>query len=207
MLPSRTSAVFCERGQPCRPLSHLSRISTVSPPPSTSVGPLLSRGQPDAHLQLPAFFHDHLSSLVNYRCEAVPSCTLQGKLIGLYFSASWCHPCRIFSPRLDTFTKRHPEDFVPIFISLDLNETAMRRYLEQHPAWLALPFKHQATCLDLADKLEIQTLPTLIVCEADTGRPVSAWGVEAIQKNPCRCLKEWRRRRSGISWWHWLKCW
>ncbi len=45
------------------------------------------------------------------------------KLIGLYYSAHWCPPCRNFTPVLIDFyhqvKKLHPHDFEVIFLSCD----------------------------------------------------------------------------------------
>jgi len=66
------------------------------------------------------------------------------KLIGLYFSASWCGPCRKFTPKLvayyNSIAPAHPE-FEILFVSADKNPTAMESYMRdfQMP-WPALSF-------------------------------------------------------------------
>lgn len=69
-----------------------------------------------------------------------------GKTIFLYFSALWCPPCRIFTPKLIEFYNIHRinKNFEIIFISSDNNEDAFREYYKDMP-WLALEFKFRST--------------------------------------------------------------
>jgi nucleoredoxin len=66
------------------------------------------------------------------------------KLIGLYFSASWCGPCRKFTPKLvayyNSIVPAHPE-FEILFVSADKTPAAMEAYMRdfQMP-WPALSF-------------------------------------------------------------------
>jgi nucleoredoxin len=66
------------------------------------------------------------------------------KLIGLYFSAHWCGPCREFTPSLVGYYNKnapaHPE-FEILFVSNDKNATAMEGYMrEVKMPWPALSF-------------------------------------------------------------------
>jgi nucleoredoxin len=66
------------------------------------------------------------------------------KLIGLYFSAHWCGPCREFTPSLVGYYNKnaaaHPE-FEILFVSNDKNAAAMEGYMrEVKMPWPALSF-------------------------------------------------------------------
>lgn len=72
---------------------------------------------------------------------------LQNKVVGLYFSAGWCSPCRDFTPVLcDFYTElveetQPPAPFEVVFISSDHSAEEMAGYMRaMHGDWLALPF-------------------------------------------------------------------
>merc|ERR1719223_193776 len=71
---------------------------------------------------------------------------IEGKYLGLYFSASWCPPCRAFTPHLaqmvETLRKTR-DDFEFIFLSGDNDEPAFTEYYKKMP-FLALPYKNLA---------------------------------------------------------------
>lgn len=74
---------------------------------------------------------------------------LKGKFIGVYYSASWCGPCRSFSPHLVEFSKKNKKNFVVVFSSADKTEDAMKDYANHYKMakakWLALPFRGKTT--------------------------------------------------------------
>ncbi len=68
----------------------------------------------------------------------------QTKYFGIYFSASWCPPCKLFTPKLVEFYNRtkpaHPE-FELIFVSSDQDEASMEAYMEHDKMpWPGLRF-------------------------------------------------------------------
>lgn len=93
---------------------------------------------------------------------------VEGKTLGLYFSAHWCPPCRGFTPELAKwYAKIKPEvgdKFEIIFCSGDRDEAGMKSYYkEQCDAggdWLCLPYEVK----DNLDPLfEIQGIPTFLI--------------------------------------------
>lgn len=78
--------------------------------------------------------------------EEVKVESLCGKdsVIGIYFSAHWCPPCRGFTPQLIEFyknekLKKNSAKFEVIFVSWDRDEASFKEYFSTMP-WLALPF-------------------------------------------------------------------
>lgn len=78
--------------------------------------------------------------------EKVSVSTLCGKdsIIGIYFSAEWCPPCKGFTPKLVEFytkikEKENISKFQIVFVSWDKDESAFQEYFATMP-WLALPF-------------------------------------------------------------------
>lgn len=66
---------------------------------------------------------------------------LNGKFVAIYHSASWCGPCRMFTPQLVTFYEENQADIEVIFISADNSEEAMLNYIEkENMKWLVAPF-------------------------------------------------------------------
>src|SRR2546429_2559223 len=66
------------------------------------------------------------------------------KLIGLYYSAHWCAPCRKFTPELVEYYNRvapqHPE-FEIIFVSADRSRFQWETYIrEMNMRWLAIDY-------------------------------------------------------------------
>ncbi|XP_002738144.1 nucleoredoxin-like protein 2 [Saccoglossus kowalevskii] len=69
---------------------------------------------------------------------------LRNKVVGLYFSASWCPPCKMFTPILaDVYSelKEKNAPFEIVFISSDRSPQDMKQYMvEEHGDWLCVPF-------------------------------------------------------------------
>jgi nucleoredoxin len=107
---------------------------------------------------------------------------LKGKKLGLYFSASWCGPCRHFTPSL---VEAHKElstkgDFEIIFISADKDEEWFNEYFSKMP-WLAIPFSDSEKRDLLNEEFRVRGMPTLVIIGED-GKVVSDSGVEIIQE-------------------------
>ena len=68
----------------------------------------------------------------------------QTKYFAFYYSASWCPPCRAFTPDLVKWYKLHKKDnpqFELIFVSDDRSETDMGSYMKNDDMpWPALAF-------------------------------------------------------------------
>ena len=65
-----------------------------------------------------------------------------GKVIGLYFSASWCPPCIGFGPKLVDFYNKFRNKLTVIFVSSDKDEECFLEYLKDMP-WYAVPFQER----------------------------------------------------------------
>ena len=66
------------------------------------------------------------------------------KVVGLYFSAHWCPPCRKFTPVLAEFYNKFKstekkDDFEIVFVSSDRETKQFDEYFQEMP-WKALPF-------------------------------------------------------------------
>ena len=78
----------------------------------------------------------------------------EGRVLGLYFSAHWCPPCRGFTPKLAEWyiklTGAALKDKLEIvFVSSDRDEDAFDEYFDSMP-WLCLPYNERDVKVSLA---------------------------------------------------------
>lgn len=86
--------------------------------------------------------HAKLKNLINRKKEKVANYSFANKVVGLYFSASWCQPCQAFTPILKSVYKQLKEkgkEFEIVLVSGDKEEEAFHKYLDTMP-WLAIQF-------------------------------------------------------------------
>mmetsp|Transcript_15429 Transcript_15429/g.19578 ORF Transcript_15429/g.19578 Transcript_15429/m.19578 type:complete len:223 (-) Transcript_15429:56-724(-) len=133
--------------------------------------------------------------------NASTSAVMKGKdLVLLYFSASWCPPCRNFTPKLAEFyTQVCTTNGVEIvYISSDQDEASFNEYFGKMP-WASLPvFGSSAIKQKLADSLKISGLPTLVVLDVNTGFFISdnarfdVAGVCGNEENSKSLIESWK---------------
>lgn len=126
-----------------------------------------------ANSALASFADDLAATLVKRsgeEFEAASTDVLEGKkYIAVYYSAHWCPPCRLFTPKLSKFydevVQAHPE-FELIFVSSDRDAAAMAEYMN----WAEMNFfavdfaKTRSTPLR---KHAARGIPYLILLDAD----------------------------------------
>uniref|UniRef100_A0A1I7XRL8 protein-disulfide reductase n=1 Tax=Heterorhabditis bacteriophora TaxID=37862 RepID=A0A1I7XRL8_HETBA len=122
---------------------------------------------------------------------------LTGKMVGLYFSASWCKPCCIFTPKLKKFYEKikqgHPE-FEIVLVSRDRDEAALFEYYDKHMgSWTFIPFGHHKI-QELLTLYKVVTIPSMRVIKPD-GTVVVQDARSEIQdkgiENPEDLFEEW----------------
>ena len=93
---------------------------------------------------------------------------VEGKYVGLYFSAHWCGPCKLFTPKLiETYNalKAANQNFEVIFCSLDNDADQYKEYYGSMP-WLSLGYENPAVS-KLKNILQIGGIPCLVMCDID----------------------------------------
>ena len=92
------------------------------------------------------------------------------KLIGLYFTAHWCPPCRTFLPKLINIynTVNASQKIIEIvFISFDRDSETMYNYLDDMP-WAAVPYSNNVLREDLGQHYGVTGIPALIIITPDS---------------------------------------
>ena len=97
---------------------------------------------------------------------------LEGKVIGLYFSANWYPPCRNFTPVLvDMYEqlKTNGSNFEIVYMSSDEDLNAFNNYHALMP-WLAIPFSDLETKKALNRKFDIEGIPCLVISQPNSNK-------------------------------------
>lgn len=137
------------------------------------------------------------SGMVDQEGKPVATSTLHGKMVGLYFSAHWCPPCRSFSPLLVAFRDRNVKDFEVVFISSDKTEPDQFTYMKElQMKWPALKFHSNSANLIKA-RFGIKSIPTLIILSA-MGETIATDGRKDVTMSPDTCLANWKAK-SGMK--------
>ena len=112
------------------------------------------------------------------------------KVVGLYFSASYCPPCCKFTPILiqkymDIRARNLPIEI--ILIPSDKTQEAFENYFKGDGVntvmpWFSLSFQSQIK-QTLRDNYGVKTIPTLIFFNADSGEIIEREGRLLVQNN------------------------
>eukprot|EP00927_Polykrikos_kofoidii_P075123 TRINITY_DN71192_c0_g1_i1.p1 TRINITY_DN71192_c0_g1~~TRINITY_DN71192_c0_g1_i1.p1 ORF type:complete len:274 (-),score=33.84 TRINITY_DN71192_c0_g1_i1:113-934(-) len=104
--------------------------------------------------------------------------------VGVYFSASWCPPCRGFTPQLiDSYTRAlEVKNFRCVLVSWDRDEASFDQYFTSMP-WFALPYADDKRREDLNQHFGVKSIPTLAVVSPD-GTTITTEARNAVVRDP-----------------------
>lgn len=127
---------------------------------------------------------------------------LEGKVIGLYFSANWYPPCRNFTPVLvDMYgqLKTNGSNFEIVYVSSDEDLNAFNNYHALMP-WLAIPFSDLETKKALNRKFDIEGIPCLVILQPDNNKDDATLheGVELVYRYGVRAFPFTKERLENL---------
>ena len=133
------------------------------------------------------------SKLKNAKKKTVSVDELADKVIGVYFSAHWCPPCRAFTPKLVAFhneLSKAGKPFEIVLVSSDRDRNAMYGYMkEMKMPWLALPHGDKRKGA-LSSKYGVKGIPKLVIL-SPTGELISENGRGEVM-NGAAAFDKWQ---------------
>ncbi|XP_034908653.1 probable nucleoredoxin 1 [Populus alba] len=121
--------------------------------------------------------------LIRNNGDQVKVSNLVGKIVGFYFSGSWCGPCRNFTPLLvEVYEQLSSKgDFEVVFISSDGDDESFNTYFSEMP-WLAIPFSDTETRKRLKEVFKVRGIPTLVIFDTN-GKVSCDDGVSTVMEH------------------------
>lgn len=133
------------------------------------------------------------SKLNDAKGKSVPTPeAVKGKIVGLYFSAHWCPPCRAFTPSLVDFRNDNSEHFEIIFVSHDHSEKEKKEYIrEARMKWYSVDGVRSKDGQALAAKYSVSGIPKLVILAPD-GSTITEQGRADVSQDPKGALAKWQ---------------
>ena len=156
-----------------------------------SFSTLFSGTEPEKSINFPDDEIIIPESLLNVSGEKVSAERIAEKYVGLYFSASWCGPCRKFTPKLIEFRNKHSEEFEVILVGGDGSAKAQANYMKKYGMpWLAM--ENQSLEAKHASKVsDVEFIPFLVVLDKK-GNIVTKGGKQDLVKLGDDALSYWK---------------
>ena len=132
-------------------------------------------------------------TLLDLQGNKVSADILEGKYVGLYFSASWCGPCRVFTPSLIKFRNKHKAEFEVVLVGADGSSRAQANYMRKYKMpWLAMQ-NQSPEAKEARQATGVKQIPTLVILDPD-GKILSKDGKKEIAQSAETALEDWKSR-------------
>lgn len=192
---------------PAAPTAAPAPVSSVKPPSVAAAPATAAPARPRVPpTRMETLLQGKLIGLAGGRVAPYDASRLNGvKFYGLYFSASWCGPCREFTPELiadyAAIKAVHPE-FEIVLVSWDRSEADQHSYLRDDAMpWPALRFSERR--LPEIARHAGSGIPCLVLVDGE-GKELShsyRWGryvgPREVVEDAWKILKEARRRAAA----------
>lgn len=121
------------------------------------------------------------------------------KVVGLYFSADWCGPCRKFTPELVTFYQKinkrrgKKDSFEIVWISRCRDVDAFGKYFAHMGGWYALPPEEAMgeRGAKLGEKYRVKGIPSLVLLD-ESGNVITTDARNKIPQDKAGIGFPWR---------------
>lgn len=123
--------------------------------------------------------------------EVIERSALEGRIVGLYFSASWCPPCRAFTPSLVELRDAHNEVFEVILVGFDRTPTAHWNYMRDYKMQFLSMVPGGNESRSLAERFGVRGIPHLAIIGPD-GSVIQQNAVRDVSRNGEAALKGWK---------------
>lgn len=147
--------------------------------------PASATAAPAAVKPTPAFVELFGKSLLTDKGKKADLTELNGKTVALYFSASWCPPCRAFSPLLVDLAKKLQsggKPFVIVLVGCDQTEQKALAYMKDHkmPGYLVPPEADENKAL--CKRYGVSGIPKLVIIDSH-GDAIDLAGRSTVQSS------------------------
>lgn len=202
-LPRPTAGAQAAEAAPPPAAPIVAEVPVVSKAPSPPPAPLPPKVNAPPSGPIHRALAGKLVSLAGTGLQRFDSARLAGvKFYGVYFSASWCGPCKQFTPELvDAYGKiraLYPE-FEIVLMNGDRSPAAMAAYMkDDRMPWPALSF--EAIRGSELNRYAGRGIPCLVLVDAsgkvlsDSYRRGQYVGPDAVLDDTWKILKEYRKR-------------
>ena len=119
---------------------------------------------------------------------------IKNELIGIYFSAHWCGPCKAFTPKLAQFYKKvnsEKKQIEIIFNSLDKDLKTFKEYFSTMP-WIATPYESQERG-QIEQVCGILGIPLLVIFD-NKGNIIDDNGKNVVELNGDESINIWKNK-------------
>ena len=135
-------------------------------------------------------------TLLNKEGTEISTDSLQGKYVGLYFSASWCGPCRSFTPELIRFRNEHAEQFEVVLVGGDGTAKDQAKYVKKYDMpWLSM-INQSDEARQANESFGVKYIPFLVILDP-SGNVVSKEGVKEIRALKNEAMNLWANGPKG----------